>query len=338
MFANRSTRRSMLGTTLGLGAAAVLTRAGLAQDATPAAPGEWRFTDDKGVTVTLPAAPQRLVIDVNAAAPLWDFGIVPAAVFGWLANPSGDFGAAGGRIDASQVEIIGNGEETIDVEALVAVNSDLVITLTFAPEDPQDYWSLAADGPLEQVQQVAPIIALSGIRAADQATNRFAELAVALGADLETAEIAADRQRWEEAEVALQTALAAKPGISGLFVAPGLDMLYIANPEVAGDVMYFRDLGLTVPDVTIDPANGTYWQYLSPEEIGSYQTDLIFSSYRGTPIEEFIAIPTVTGLPAVQAGQVFTWNQDAIMSYRGLAEIVDGITEAVSGSEIVTGG
>ncbi len=337
MISHRTSRRSVLGASFGLGAAAMLTRAGLAQDASPAASGEWSFTDDKGITVTLPSRPERVVIDVNAAAPLWDFGIIPTAVFGWLANPSGDFGAAGGRIDASQVEIIGNGENTIDVEALVGLDPDLLITLTFAPDDPLDYWSLAADGPLEQVQAVVPIVAISGIQAADVATARFAELAEALGADLGSGAVTGDLARWGESEAAFQAAVEAKPGITATFVAPSADMLYIANPEVAGDVIYFRQLGLTIPDVSIDPANGTYWEYLSPEEIGAYDTDIYFSSYRGIPIEEFIAIPTVASMPAVQNDQVFTWNQDFIASYLGMAEILEGLAANIEASEIVTG-
>ncbi len=332
------TRRSVIGSSLGLGAAVALSRTGLAQDASPEAGGEWSFTDDKGVTITLPSRPERLVIDVNAAAPLWDFGIRPDAVFGWLANPSGDFGAAGGRIDASQVEIIGNGEETIDVEALVGLNADLLITLTFAPDDPNEYWSLAADGPLEQVRQVVPILAISGVIPDDETTNRYAELAEALGADLSTPEIDADFERWQAAEEEFKAVLAEKPGISAVYIAPSPDMYYVANPAVAGDVSYARALGLTIPDVTIDPANGDYWEYLSPEEIGKYQTDILFVSYRADlSIEEFTAIPTVAALPAVKAGQVFEWNQDSIASYRGQADGVESLIANVSASEIVTG-
>ena len=337
MISHRRSRRSVLGASLGLGAAAVLTRAGIAQEASPAAAGEWSFTDDKGITVTLPSRPERVVIDVNAAAPLWDYGIIPTAVFGWLANPEGDFGAGGGRIDASQVEIIGGPEETINVESLVGLDADLVVTLTFAPDDPLDYWSISADGPLEQVQAVVPIIAISGIQAADVATARFAELAEALGADLGSDSVTGDLARWEAAAAGFQEAVAAKPGITATFIAPDADMLYIANPEVAGDVIYFRQLGLTIPDVTVDPANGDYWQYLSPEEIGNFATDIYFSSYRGIPIDEFIAIPTVAGMPAVQNDQVFTWNQDFIASYLGMAEILEGLTANIEASEIVTG-
>jgi hypothetical protein len=41
-------------------------------------------------------------------------------------------------------------------------------------------------------------------------------------------------------------------------------------------------------------------------------------------------------MPAVQADQVFIWNQDVIMSYLGLAEIVESVTEAIATSSIVT--
>ena len=319
---------------------AALTRLGLAQEGTPAASpvaGEWSFTDDKGVTVTLPEAPQRIVADVNAAAPLWDFGIRPVGVFGWNASREGDFGMAGGNIDPSQVEVVGDVTEPIDVEGLVGLQPDLIVTLTFIPDDPQDYWSLAADGPLAQVQQVAPIIALSGVESAELAAGRYAELAAALGADLESADIVAAHQALADAEAAFTAAIEAKPGISALFVAGGPDTIYIANPAVAGDLQYFRKLGLTIPEVVINPENGDFWEYASFEDIGRYQTDMLFSSYRGSTIEDLTAIGTVATLPAVTNDQVFTWNQDVITSYQGLTDILAGITEAINASEIVTG-
>lgn len=337
------TRRSMLGGVLGVGAAAAVTRLAGAQEASPeSSPGavgaDWSFTDDKGVTVTLPSRPERLVIDVNAAAPLWDFGVRPVAVFGWLATASGDFGPAGGRIDATQVEIIGDGEATIDVEALVGLQPDLIITLTFTPDDPAEYWSLPADGPLEQVQQVAPIVAISGVQSANAGVARFAELAAALGMDLEAPEIVADNARWRVAEEAFRAALAEKPGITAIFAAPSADIIYIANPQVAGELVYYRELGLTLPDVEINPEDGDFWEYASLEEVGKYQTDMLFSSYRGSlPVEDFIAIPTVAILPAVAAGQVFEWNQDKTLSYRGIADSMDGVVVAITSSEIVTG-
>lgn len=335
------TRRSMIGGALGLGVSAATAHFADAQVASPAASpavgGEWSFTDDKGVTVTLPSRPERLVVDVNAAAPLWDFGVRPVAVFGWLATASGDFGPAGGRIDPEQVEIIGEGAETIDVEALAGLQPDLVITLTFSPDDPNEYWSLAADGPLDQVRQIAPIVAISGVQSASAGVARFAELAAALGMDLEAPDVVADYERWQASETAFRDALAEKPGISAVFAAPSPEIIYVANPQVAGDLIYLRELGLVIPDVEINPEDGDYWEYASLEEIGKYQTDMLFSSYRGMPVEEFLAVPTVATLPAAAAGQVFEWIQDVILSYRGVADSLDNVTEAVNASEIVTG-
>jgi iron complex transport system substrate-binding protein len=86
------------------------------------------------VTIELPERPVRIVADVNAAAPLWDFGIRPVAVFGWNATESGDFGAAGGRIDPALVEVVGDGVETLRLEYTLAMDPDLIVTLTWAPE------------------------------------------------------------------------------------------------------------------------------------------------------------------------------------------------------------
>ena len=53
--------------------------------------GRLSFTDDKGVTIELPAMSERLAIDVNAASALWDFGIRPGASIRrrsrWSASP-----------------------------------------------------------------------------------------------------------------------------------------------------------------------------------------------------------------------------------------------------------
>ncbi|MBX3440347.1 MAG: ABC transporter substrate-binding protein, partial [Planctomycetaceae bacterium] len=166
---------------------------------------------------------------------------------------------------------------------------------------------------------------------------RFAELATALGADLNSPELSEAEAAWSASEDAFKAALAEKPGISALFAGADADQIWVANPKQAGDLIYFRSLGLTIPDVDLPLDSTEYWENVSLEAIGKYQTDTFFSSYRGLPIEDAIAIPTVAQLPAVQAGQVYTWNQDFIASYQGLTSIIDGLTEAIESSEIVTG-
>ena len=166
--------------------------------------------------------------------------------------------------------------------------------------------------------------------------TRFAELAGALGIDLTSDEIVAAEAAWHEAEEAFKATLAEKEGITAVFVAPSAEMLYVANPERAGDVLYARELGLSIPDVTVDPANGDYWEYVSPEQINTFTTDIFYSSSRGISIEETIAIPTVAALPAVQAEQIYVWDQDYIASYQGLTKFLTHLAETVGQSEIVT--
>src|SRR5690606_36059678 len=127
-------RRRMIALTTSTLVAAKAAPAAFAQDATPS--GAWSFTDDKGVTVTLDAMPERLLIDVNAAAPLWDFGIRPVAVFGWNIYGEDDFGDAGGNIDPSTVEIAGSSTEPAQLEWMATTQPDLIITLTWLPDVP----------------------------------------------------------------------------------------------------------------------------------------------------------------------------------------------------------
>ncbi len=75
LLSNPITRRRIVGVTAGAIASAALVSRSHAEDASPAASpasplGEWTFTDDKGVTITLPSRPERIVAGVNAAAPL----------------------------------------------------------------------------------------------------------------------------------------------------------------------------------------------------------------------------------------------------------------------------
>src|SRR5688572_10698578 len=97
-----STRRRFVAAASGLVASAPFIGRVGAQEGTPSASPAARgfsFTDDKGVTVTLPERPAVIVADVSAAAPLWDFGIRPVAVSGWTSGGEGYSAAAWGNID-----------------------------------------------------------------------------------------------------------------------------------------------------------------------------------------------------------------------------------------------
>jgi iron complex transport system substrate-binding protein len=330
-------RRRVIALTSSMLVAAKAAPATLAQQATPSASpssGPWEFTDDKGVTVTLDTMPERLLIDVNAAAPLWDFGVRPVAVFGWNVYSEDDFGDAGGNIDPSTVEIAGNTTEPAQPEKMAAVEPDLIITITWTPDVADEYWSIDPE-ILPIVQDIAPLLAMSASGNADVNTRRFAELAEALGADLSTPELADAREQYDAAIEALKTTAEEKSDLTILFLYVDSETLYIASAPDWADLAFYQEAG--VPIVEPDAEPGSYWEQLSMEQIMKYPADVIMTSSRpGTLTPEDIAAHPVLGLhPAAVAGQIYPWNQDFIQSYQGMTEAIVHLTESIGAAEKV---
>jgi iron complex transport system substrate-binding protein len=147
------------------------------------------------------------------------------------------------------VEVIGNVTTPFDIEKAVAAAPDLIVTLDGDPADPAAYWSIDPE-IVDLVRQVAPILAInSNYTRTDQVVSRFADLAAALGADLDGSDVSAARDAFAEAETAFAGAVAANPDLTCLFVYPSEDGLYVANPKVVSDLLYFRELGLAMPDL-----------------------------------------------------------------------------------------
>lgn len=327
----RISRRTVVGTSLAAMAISLPAIRGHAQ--TPSAtPGEWTFTDDKGVTVTLPGMPKNLVIDVNAAAPLWDFGIHPTALFGWNANDSGDFGDAGGNIDPEGITIVGDTTEPIKLEDVIAVEPDVIITLTWTPDDPQDYWSIDPE-LLGQVEAIAPIIAMSATGRADDNTERFAELASALGADLDTGVLKTARDEYNDASAAFDDQMEASSELVASFWYVDEAEVYIASPKDWADLNMYLERGMDI--VEPDAAPTTFWEQLSPEQALKYPSDLFFASTRAGALspEELRQHPTFGQHPAIKAGQVYPWNQDFIQSYQGMTQAMNAIRAVFAGAE-----
>jgi iron complex transport system substrate-binding protein len=312
-----------------------------AQDASPlagTATAGWTFTDDKGVTVDLPELPVRIVADVNAAAPLWDFGIRPIGVFGWNATVGSDgtFGAAGGRIDPSHVEIVGDEVETLRLEDALALEPDLIVTLTWDPDDPAEYWSIDAS-VVAQVKAIAPILALSATGRADQNLARSVELAEALGADLSTPEQQEQKSRFDAALDAFKATAADKSDLTNVFgYIDASELIYIANPPDWGDLTWYRELGLNIIDPNAEPLD--YRQELSREGALMYPSDVFWQSTRPgtlTP-DEMKTDPVLSGNPAIGAGQIGWWNQDYILSYQGMADALENLSAVLGSAMKVT--
>lgn len=328
------TRRRVLA---GAGAAALLAAlpsASRAQTPSASPASGWTFVDDKGATIHLDAIPVRIVADLIAAAALWDFGIRPVGVFGWDVMADGSFDAAGGRVDREAVKLAGDEATPFDSERAASLDPDLIVTLTDAASDADTYWSIDTK-VVSQARQIAPLLAIDSSIRLDLVVSRFAELALALGADPESDPFIAARADAEAAATTFAETVATKADVSALFVYATEDQLYVANPKVASDLLYFRELGLAMPDLDVDDTE--YWEFLSWEQSLKYPEDMVFVSARSAmDIDALKAHPVFSQHPAVKAGQVYPWNGEEPLSYQGIATTLEATRRSVEASSSVS--
>ncbi len=290
--------------------AALLATSACSGTATEAATGEgsWSFTDDIGSTVELDARPERVAGLDDVVSSLWNSGIEPVATFGQTS--AADDVQFESR-DLSGVEIVGESYGSIDLEALAAADPDLVVTSVYPVDsegtldDTQPFYGFESLEQQEQVAQIAPILAIAWRGSAADVIERTAELAGALGADLDSPEVTRAREDYETASAALTEA--ASSGATVLPVAAYPDEGFsMAKAPDDPSLRLYSELGVQF----VDPGGGGYfWQTASWEQVPQYRSDVILYSLRGamTP-EEMAGQPTYGLLPAAQAGQVHPWE------------------------------
>jgi iron complex transport system substrate-binding protein len=307
-------------------AAASTSPAETADPTAPEAEG-WTFTDDRGVTVTLPKPPERIVAYVGTAAVLWDFGVRPIGVFGPTRNDDGTPQAAAGSVDLDAVLSAGGENwDGVNLEALAAMKPDLVVS--GGVESP---WVIGEQ--LDEIAKIAPVAIIEVYQApASEILGNYARFAEATGIDLDSDELVAARAAYEDAATALHAAAAANPGLSVLITYADTDGLYIAKPADFPDLLEFQRLGIGV----IEPeGSDSFWVRLSWEVADTYPADLILHDVRSFSLQPDVLAkdqPTWAALPAVEAGQVGTWSAEAILSYQGLTTVFDDLRTTIETS------
>lgn len=327
-----ATRRQIVAMLGGACALAALGRGTRAQEGTPAA-GEWTFTDDAGKTVTLPKRPERIVADLNAAAPLWDFGIRPVAVSGWTISTD----EAWGNIDPAMPDITANaGAPDPDLEQLLGLDADLFVTIIWGDEQTPYSWSFLEAPSYEQANAITPVIGISATGSADENAARFAELAALLGADLNSPELTAAKTAVAERIAEFSRLAGEAAGLTAIFAHADGEQIFVANPDDWADLAMYQALGLNIVKPDAEPM--TYWEELSTEQAAKYKADIFFQSTRdgSFSLEELAAHPTLGTLPAIKAGQVAPWNQDFIQSYQGLTAALDVMIATLENAKDVT--
>ncbi|HWK82059.1 MAG TPA: hypothetical protein VNP95_14895, partial [Thermomicrobiales bacterium] len=254
----RISRRRAIGSGLAIGGGIALSQAigrgagaqtpAASPAASPAA-GAWSFTDDRGITVSLPARPTRVVAQTSSAASLWDFGFEVVGFYG----PNDPDNTAGfpqvGDMDVARIPNLGD-YGALDLEKVVALDPELYVDLDRGGDT---LWYLDADSQAA-IEQICPTIGINadGVSVVD-IVKRYDDLAVALGVDPASETIASAKETFAASEAAFKETVAAHSGLKVLTVSSGEDgTAYIWNPNWLPDLIYFTSLGFTGVGAGVD--------------------------------------------------------------------------------------
>jgi len=297
------------------------------------ADGTWVFHDDRDSVVASPALPKVIVAQTTAAASLYDFGIQIAGIYGPSKSEDGAADFQTGNLPLDEIVILGDyGADSLelDIERFVELGADLVVDLVVYEDT---FWYLSGDA---RTQVEATGVPLAGVSMGQVSLltiiERFGDLAVALGADLDAPDILAALELHTAAESRLRAAIEAKPKLTVSVISPTTDQVWVASPRYMNDLIYFKALGLEIVDHDADD----WFKQISWEEIIDYSADLMLVDARpGNPSVEEIAaaVPLWGSLPAVQAGQIGPWYVGAPSSYGRLAPIMDELSALIESAD-----
>jgi iron complex transport system substrate-binding protein len=299
--------------------------------ASAAASGPFEYTDARGTTVSLPSTPKTVVAQSSVAAALWDAGYQVAGVYVELTpGADGKLSYQAGSIDLDKVTVIGKTYGEFDTEKYALMNPDLLVDYTF---DAKALWYVP-EAQSEQILGLAPSVAVPGdYDNTDDAIQTFVDLAGKLGADTKSAALAADKTAYETALANVKTAAAAA-GLKVAVMSPSADSLYVANPAYLPELSTLTDAGLDI--MTPYKAAKDVFTQNSWEEASEYSdADIILVDARtyDSSKADLAKIPTWANLPAVKAGQVYSWYAAAPYSYKAYAKIYQEIADELTAAK-----
>jgi iron complex transport system substrate-binding protein len=300
-----------------------------AADAVDVPSGEWTYVDGSGTETTLDEVPTRIVAHGSAAAALLSFGIRPVGIY---ADMDVDADLALRDLDLEGIEIVGEEWGVINVEAVAALEPDLIVAEWWPVEEAYSGMEEGAGTTSEVMTAIAPVVGVAQGPSIVEMIEDYEELAEGLGADLDDPAVAEAREGFDAAVADFEAAVEAKPDLSVLAVSPTPESLYVAVPEFAAELADFTDWGLdlVVPD---NPDEGfEYWETLSWENADRYQADLLIVDERGYPanVEDAEEQPTWQALAAAEAEAIAVWPAYWVRTYEDYAGALDQLTASIA--------
>jgi iron complex transport system substrate-binding protein len=294
--------------------------------------GGWSYVDGSGTETVLDAVPVRIVAHGRAASALIPLGIRPVGIY---ADSAVDDDLGLRDLDLTGIEIVGEEWGVINLEAVAALEPDLIVSEWWPVEEAYSGLEAETGGANDQLRSLAPVVGVAQGSSIVTMIDDYEELAASLGADLAAPDVAASRTRFEDAVERFRAAVAAQPGLTALAVSPTPESLYVAVPEHAAELSDLVGFGLDVitPD---EPDPGfEYWQTLSWEEADRYQADLLLIDERAYPgnLDEAEQVPTWTSLAAAAAGAIAVWPAYWLRNDADYADALEALADAVEAAD-----
>ncbi|WP_404400397.1 ABC transporter substrate-binding protein [Pelagibacterium halotolerans] len=228
------------------------------------------FTDDADRTVDIPANPQRIAAlhDLSVTVPLIELGVYPVGSHGRTTEEGEGFIRSskvltGVDFDNSDIEFVGN--YPVDIEAVAAVQPDLIITTPWQP------------APVEQLETIAPTIVLDDSVRGD--FGMYEALAEITG----TGDTLAILEGRYESQIEQIRRLIDTSEIS-VNVIQGVDGEVLSWHTYGGLGRVLRDAGFTFPE-RVDAIPEGDFERMSAEAFPELDADFLFVTYRTDTLE-----------------------------------------------------
>jgi iron complex transport system substrate-binding protein len=290
--------------------------------------GPWSFVSGNGKTVKLDKTPKRIIASGAEAAALISFGIKPVGIY---ANTPVEDDPNLKDLDLAGITILGETWGEIDVEKAASLHPDLIVADWWPAEKAYSGLEEGAKAASKKLLDLAPIVGVAQGHSIEKLATGYEELAASLGADVDDPGIAQDKKAFHAARAAFKRAVAAKPGLSVLAVSPADDVLYVANPAYAPELLDFERWGLDVIDPDKPDKGFPYWENLSWENADTYQPDLLLiddRTYEST-LKQGEKQPTWDSIAAAKRKAYARWPAYWMHTYGDYAEQLTQLTAAI---------